>query len=128
MSDSSPAPGQTVDLVIDGFLPDSQVSVVLRSDPIALGTFTADGDGVLRTSVVIPAGVAAGSHSIVASGVNAANEPVTATIAITVAAVGSGALPSTGGDIAAVLTVSVALLAAGIASMLVGRRRRGAPS
>jgi titin len=105
----------------------SDVDLVINSDPVFLGTFRTDSDGVLRASVTIPAGLAAGAHTIVATGVNAANQPVTASIGVTVSASptsAGSALPTTGADIAAALTVGLALIAAGTTSVIAGRKHR----
>lgn len=131
VSDSTPAPGQAVSIVIGGFMPNSDVDLVINSDPVFLGTFRTDSDGVLRASVTIPAGLAAGAHTIVATGVNASNQPVSGSITVTVAAAptsGGSSLPTTGADIAAALTVGLALVAAGTASVIAGRRHRSEPT
>jgi large repetitive protein len=135
VTDKTPAPGQAVDVVISGFKPKSDVTLVLHSDPVVLGTFAADDQGVLRVNVTIPPGTVAGGHSIVATGVNPQGDPVTASIAITVPSSsgtttttsppGSGGLflPRTGSDIAAVVTVGGILVMVGAATVTAVRRR-----
>lgn len=70
------------------FAPGEVVAFELHSDPTALGSLTADGDGRLSGSLRIPATVPAGSHTLVALGAESAIE---ASIALQVtAATGTG--------------------------------------
>ncbi|WP_433585092.1 MSCRAMM family protein [Microbacterium hydrocarbonoxydans] len=70
------------------FTPGEVVAFELHSDPIALGSLIADGDGRLSGSLRIPATVPAGSHTLVALGAESAIE---ASIALQVtAATGTG--------------------------------------
>jgi Carboxypeptidase regulatory-like domain len=61
-------PGGAVHVTGAGFVPGESVAVELHSDPIALGTVTADSDGVVDTTVTIPADAPAGAHRIVLTG------------------------------------------------------------
>ena len=114
--------GGTVTLTGGGYLPFSTVTVVMFSDPVVLGTTTADAYGTISVTVSLPAGVT-GEHDLVASGVDPSGKPHNLTMAVTVAA-GPG-LPDTGSDIALPALGGLAALAAG-AGLLVAARRRAA--
>lgn len=78
------------DIAVTGtnFTPGEVVAFELHSDPIALGSLIADGDGRLNGSLRIPATVPAGSHTLVALGAESAIE---ASISLQVtAATGTG--------------------------------------
>lgn len=51
-----------------GFDPGEQVKLVLHSDPVELGTVTASETGTVGGTVEVPAGTAAGRHTLVATG------------------------------------------------------------
>ncbi|WP_223622729.1 collagen binding domain-containing protein [Microbacterium sp. EST19A] len=114
-----------------GFEPGAKIAFELHSDPIALGTLTADGGGVLKGSFKIPASAPAGAHTLVAL----SGTTVVATAALSVTAAAStgsggantgrtgGALASTGSDAPVVAAMAgLMLLFAGLT--LVRRRRR----
>lgn len=118
-ADSVRAGGQ-LSLSGTGFVPGEEVSFELHSDPMALGTLTADGGGALKGTLRIPANAPVGAHTIVA--LNAQSE-VVASAAIRVTATGAGgALASTGAD-APVATVAAAFAAVVLGLLLVRRRR-----
>lgn len=71
-----------------GFTPGEKLAFELHSDPIALGSLTADAGGVLKGTLRIPASAPAGSHTLVAL----SGSTVVASVALTVTAA-----PSTGG-------------------------------
>lgn len=131
-----------------GFAPDAEYLVQLRSTPQDLGTVEADAEGVLSLTTRIPAGTAAGEHTIavVQDGADVA------TVSVQIAAApgtdpgtgpgtdpgtgpgdgasntGDGALPATGGDLAWLPWTSGAallLLVAGATVLMVRRRRVG---
>ncbi|MCF6745031.1 fibronectin type III domain-containing protein [Blastococcus sp. KM273128] len=125
---STVAPGQKVTLTGAGFSPGSEVTVLVYSEPQVLATTVADGDGRISVEVTVPAGLAAGDHTLVAIGVDAAGHPYTLTLPITVSGgtTGSGGLAYTGADIAFPAIGGVAALAVGGALVLAGRRRGAA--
>ncbi len=55
-----------------GFTPGQQLALTLHSDPLPLGTVTADGEGNFAADVTIPAGAVAGNHQIRAVGASSA--------------------------------------------------------
>lgn len=140
VTNTKPATGESVTLVFNGFAPTTWVTVELRSDPVVLGKFMTDANGVLRVTVTIPAGTPAGNHSVVATGVDAQGTPVMSSVPVTVTSsaatttptqgttgdtgsTGGTFLPRTGTDVAALLTVGGVLLAAGTVAVTTARRR-----
>ena len=115
-----------------GFAPDQEITFELHSDPIVLGTLTADAGGVLKGSFTIPASVPAGTHTLVAL----SGTTVIASAPLTVTAAGAGgtgsgaggtggavgALATTGSD-APVVAATAALLLLFAGLTLVRRRR-----
>ncbi|MGY1813920.1 hypothetical protein [Blastococcus sp. SYSU D00820] len=139
-ADPVPA-GAEVTLTGSGFLPNSTVTLVVYSTPTVLGTVTTDGAGAFTTTVTLPAGLPAGAHTLVASGVDPAGNPYHLTSGVTVTASGgaptatatsatgpgvSGGLASTGADIAVPAIGGLAALVVGGGLVLAGRRRRPA--
>lgn len=61
-------PGQTMDLVADGFQPGETVAFYVHSDPVYLGTAVADADGIARLTATIPADLPVGAHTVIATG------------------------------------------------------------
>ncbi len=70
--------GQSVDLKAGqySFEPNSPFTVTLHSDPVDLGTFTANSDGSFDNSITIPSTVPAGYHTIIVSGKTYSGEPI----------------------------------------------------
>jgi PKD repeat protein len=60
--------GTVVPVDGEGFAPGEQVSLTLFSDPIALGTLTANADGIIRGSFTVPLSAATGEHEVEALG------------------------------------------------------------
>jgi hypothetical protein len=120
--------GAPYTFTLSGFGPFEVVTVVIFSDPINLGTFTADATGTVHVSVTLPAGLAPGSHTIVSTG--ASGKVVQFGLTLTApAAAGSGQggggsdLAFTGVAIGGALVVALGLLAAGTITLMSGRRR-----
>ena len=105
-----------------GFQPFEIVTLVLHSTPQNVGTFTANGSGVVTVSFTIPAGTAAGSHSLTMSG----NLGTSFTQALKVST--SRSLAYTGADVAMPLTIGGSLLLVGGALTVAARRRRAGAS
>lgn len=128
ISDVTPVAGETVDVVFDGYAPFSIVTVTQQSDPIVLGTFTADAAGVVRATVTLAPGLT-GLHHIVASGTDSQGNPVSASIPITVQApdattnTPNGFLPRTGSNTSFIVTLGGLALAIGGAATVASRRR-----
>jgi hypothetical protein len=60
--------GTELTLSYSGFQPNEQVSIVMRSTPVDLGTFTADASGTVTANVTLPASAETGRHSLTLSG------------------------------------------------------------
>jgi len=134
--------GGSLTITDAGWAPNSKVDIELHSDPVSLGSAQADGKGVIKTTVVIPADTDPGQHQIVLTGTGPNGDPQTHTLDVTIAAstvtpegaTGSGSpsgtstsgtsqdLPRTGGPEVPLLIMAVALVGTGLA--LVSRRRR----
>jgi LPXTG-motif cell wall-anchored protein len=131
--------GNEISVSGTGFAPGQKVAFELRSDPIALGTLTADAGGVLRGSFTIPASAPAGAHTLVA--LSGSTVIASAALQVNAAAVAggtgsgsgsgsssgssggtAGALANTGSD-APVVAATAALLLL-FAGLVVIRRRR----
>lgn len=127
--------GKDITISGTGFAPGASIAFELHSDPIALGTLTADADGALQGTLRIPATAPAGAHTLVAL----SGTTVIARTALTVTAAagtgtgtggqagGSAAAPgaglaSTGLD-APVAVVAIGVILSVMGGMLVRRRR-----
>ncbi len=122
--------GQTITVSGTGYAPFSTVTVLVYSSPTVLGTAVADEHGAFTFTGKLPAGLAAGSHTLVAAGVDANGNPYYLTQSITVGGgatgTGSGGLAYTGADIAVPAIGGLAALAIGGGLVVAGRRRRTA--
>lgn len=79
LSVDSVAPGGSVTISGDGFLAEEELIVELRSDPVQLGTTTADGNGAASTTVTIPSDTPPGPHTLALVG---SDHVVTATLLV----------------------------------------------
>jgi hypothetical protein len=111
--------GGTVTVTASGFAAGETVQVWLYSSPVFLGRVVADAAGVVTTTVTIPAGLAAGAHSLVLVG-----ETSGLVYVGELEVVASGVLSTTGatGVVWLALAAGVLLVAG---SWLVVARRRG---
>lgn len=116
-------PGATVHVTAWGFEPGASVNVYLHSTPVLLGTFTADGRGWIDVHVTLPAGTAAGSHQIEATGPGPDGAAVSVAHVIQVAApaatapdtaTGSGGGPGQGGGDGGALQIALLSLLPGL--------------
>jgi len=102
-------PGQAVTLVGTGFAPSSTVTLALYSTPIDLGDVTADATGAISQRLGLPTGLAPGSHTLLAIGVDAQGSGRQISLPLTVAP----ATLSSSGKGPAVQTVQLPIPAAG---------------
>lgn len=130
--------GKDITVSGTGFTPGAVITFELHSDPITLGTLTADADGVLQGALRIPATAPAGAHTLVAlSGTTVlASTPLTVTAAAGTGGQTGGGVASPGGGAATPggqlattgADAPVALLALGVILAMMGgllvRRRR----
>jgi LPXTG-motif cell wall-anchored protein len=113
--------GGTVTMGGSGFDPGSSVSIDVYSAPIHLATVTADGAGAFVASVQLPDDLAAGSHSLRATG----TAPDGGTLVLSKEfSVAGGTLPETGRPIGMLISAAAAVLMVGVGMVVVGLRRR----
>ena len=115
--------GQHIVVIGTGFAPYSTAVINIYSAPTNLGTVVTNSRGNFSKPVTIPAGLAAGSHTVVAQGVAPNGSTRAMKLAVTVAA--PGGLPSTGDSASTVAATGCALLLVGAALCLLARRRHG---
>jgi titin len=121
------AAGSKVTVTGTGYAPGSTVSVAVYSTPQVLTTAVADANGAFSVEVTVPAGLAAGNHTLVASGVDANGVLRYVTLPVTVTATGSAKLlASTGADVTVPALGGIAALGLGAGLIGVSRRRRTA--
>ena len=126
--------GGAVSVDVTGFIPGETLAVWLHSDPVQLGTLTADPMGAVRGSFTVPAGTSAGEHHVVLVASDGSEFTAT-TVAVTSASLprgagatgtgaSSGTLAATGSNVDAWGVAAMLTLLAGAAFMVVARRRR----
>jgi hypothetical protein len=118
-STASVPAGKTITVSGSGYAPGSTVTVLIYSEPQVLTTVVADENGDFTVTVTVPAGLAPGQHTLVASGVDSQGNPRYVTLPVTVVA----GLASTGADIAVPAIGGLAALTVGGALLFVSRRR-----
>ncbi len=133
---SEVAPGDKLAVIGTGFQPFSRAVVIIYSEPQVLGTVTTDADGSFRLEVEVPAGLEAGEHSLVASGVapdgssrflrmDVTVDPAPVPTAAPAPAIGAGGgLAFTGSAPLVPALAGVGALLAGGLLLLVDRRHR----
>ncbi|SFF49725.1 LPXTG cell wall anchor domain-containing protein [Blastococcus tunisiensis] len=119
-------PGKKITVSGSGYAPNSSVDVIIYSTPQVLTTVIADGTGAFSVEVTVPAGLAAGSHTVVASGVDASGVLRYVTLPITVTADGVATLANTGADVTVPAVAGLATLGLGAGLIVFARRRRTA--
>ncbi|MDR1635254.1 MAG: Ig-like domain-containing protein [Bifidobacteriaceae bacterium] len=98
------------------FQPGEEVAGVMRSDPLALGTATADADGKVVFTWTVPESAEFGSHEVTLTG------PLSGAVAATFTV---QALPFTGASgVVGALGLVFGLLVAGLLLLVAARRRR----
>ena len=135
---SQAAPGDTITVTGENFIPGESVELSLHSTPVLLATVVVGADGTFSTDVVIPASTASGAHHIEAVG----TDTVTVSTAVTLfapadepaappadepsAEATDSELSSTGTNAGDVTWLALALLLGGLAlTMPRALRRRG---
>jgi hypothetical protein len=137
ISDTTPTPGQTVEITAQTYQSGASVTITMNSEPVVLGSATSDPTGVARLSGTIPANAALGTHTLVATGTGSDGQPLTLQLSFTVVAAdgsgggaGGGALPRTGDDSSLPLArIGLGLAAAGgVITAVAAKRRKAAPT
>jgi hypothetical protein len=75
----------------EGWMPESEVTVTMRSEPVVLGMAAVGADGTFAQTYTVPAGTAAGAHTITLSGTGADGQPASVVLDLTVVAAASPA-------------------------------------
>lgn len=123
------APGGAVDVSSTGWDDNSLVNGYLHSDPIFLGTLTADSVGAVTGSFTIPADAPAGDHHIELSGTDPSGNARVLSYAIEVAAAGGDTAPDSlafsGSTVVPLAGIGALAAAAGVSAMRFRRRRLG---
>lgn len=121
-SPSTVAQGGSVTVSGSGFAPNASVSLTLFSDPVALGTLTANASGAISGSVTIPANAATGAHRIEAKGANniSGNNILSANIQVTSR---GSSIARTGGPSDFLLPIGIAVVSFGILAFAWRERR-----
>jgi hypothetical protein len=130
--------GDSVTIQAGGWQPSSDVEIFLHSDPVDIGTLTADESGNIDGSVSIPADTPPGTHEIVALGLDTSGEPMGSSADVTVQSAEAdptggtpsaaspvttmGQLPYTGSSPLPMVFWAVSLLVFGRMAMLLGKR------
>jgi hexosaminidase len=147
ISDATPSPGETVTLTGQTFLAGSTVTLTLHSEPVVLGSATADAAGKMALQATIPSDTPLGAHTITADGTAPDGSPLSLSVSLTVvpaAANGgtganngngnggssgnSGNLPRTGSEWTLLLAkLGIGLAAAGgVVTAVAAKRRKSA--
>ena len=139
ISDTTPSPGETITITGQTFQTGSTITLTLHSEPVVLGSATADAAGKMALQATIPADLPLGSHTITADGTAPDGSPLSLSVSLTVVpAAGSGAgngangnggssgnLPRTGSEWTLFLAkLGIGLAAAGGVFTAVAAKRR----
>lgn len=116
------APGKTMTISGSGYAPNSTITLAIYSTPQVLTTVVTDASGNFTATVTVPEGLEAGTHTLVASGIDSSGNVRYVNLAVTVSAGGAAALAYTGADIALPLTGGLVAVALGGALVVVRRR------
>lgn len=121
------APGQQFTVSGSGFGPFSLVSVYFHSDPILLGTLTADSVGTVRGTFDVPAGATSAAHTIEVNGNDPSGAPKVLVLPVTVTTSGAppGALAFTGSTVFGLVGTGLLLGSLGFLTLRLSRRRNG---
>ena len=114
--------GESIEIVGTGFTAGHEISAVLHSDPITIGTAVADERGVVRFSYTIPATTPIGSHEIVLTDA-ATGVSVKVPLLIEAATAKSRGLAKTGADVAGLMALAALFAATGAVVSTRAKRR-----
>ncbi len=134
---SSFEPGDTVTVAGTGLQPSFETPIEFNSVTVVVGTVTTDAEGAFETTITIPADAAQGDHTITAECDAVGNVSITdVTVEVSGNVIGpplprtggnggnGGPLPRTGSDVEPLVVVGGAAVLAGVAFVLVAKRRR----
>lgn len=106
-----------------GFEPGETVTVTVYSTPHVLGTFTADANGELHATWVIPADEEIGEHRLEMVGAASGGIDITFRV-VEASGAGVSGLATTGGDAAPAAMLGLLVLMLGAGLLVTGRRAR----
>jgi len=123
--------GAELTVASTGWKSEAVITATLNSDPVTLGTMTANSSGAVTAKFTIPASVALGAHSLVLTGTGANNASRELKAAVTVTdgstttttKAGAGNLARTGSDVMRLVLSGAALWVAGYLFVVTVRRR-----
>jgi hypothetical protein len=128
-----------ITVTVSELLPGADATFTLYSDPVVLGTVTANDAGQASLTFDLPAGTTIGRHEIVVTGTNSFGVADSDTIVLNVtscatgpgpsgpgATPGGGSLARTGTDVSTPIRAAVLVFAGGAALLLVSRKRQAA--
>lgn len=119
-------PGETVGVQVFSLVPGTEVRFTMHSDPLDLGTQTANADGYAGTSFRVPAGTPAGRHEVVAEAVDPYGNRLSASYAFVVLAAADDPgeqLPVTGSSAGPLAALATSFLVLGSGAVAFARRR-----
>ncbi|MFN8053152.1 MAG: hypothetical protein U0Q22_17035 [Acidimicrobiales bacterium] len=120
-------PGAAITVTATGFQAGSTAQAYVHSDPVYLGSLTANSIGTVSGSFALPATLAAGDHHVELHGTDPSGNPRVLSYAITVSsAARPDALSFTGSTAIPVAVAGVVLTGLGLTVLRFGRRRSGA--
>ena len=114
--------GENIEIVGTGFTAGHEISAVLHSDPITIGTAVADERGVVRFSYTIPATTPIGSHEIVLTDV-ATGASAKAPLLVEAATTKGRGLAKTGADVAGLMALAALFATTGAVVSTRAKRR-----
>jgi hypothetical protein len=121
-STSTVVPGKTMTVSGSGYAPNSTITLAIYSTPQVLTIVVTDASGNFTATVTVPAGLAAGNHTLVASGVDSSGNVRYVNLAVTVSGSGKATLAYTGADVALPSIVGLIALSLGTGLIVVRRR------
>lgn len=98
VSNTSPVPGETIDIEGRTFAPGASATVTFTSEPVVLASATADADGIIALQATIPADAAIGPHVLTATGEAPDGSELSLSVNLNVVPADGAAAAGTGGD------------------------------
>lgn len=95
LADTTVTTSDSIDARVENMLAGAEAEFYLHSDPIFLGTASADAAGVIEATFPLPAAVTAGEHTIVVVGFGADGEETTLAQSLTVVVPMAQVVPNT---------------------------------
>lgn len=122
-------PGDTVTVTGTGLEPNFETIIEFNSVTVQVGTATTDANGEFVADVTIPADADDGAHTITAvcdtqGNVSSTDVTVSSGTQVPPTTTPGGPLPRTGSDVEPLLVLAAIALLAGVAFVLVSKRRR----